>query len=156
MTTCPCNSHKPFADCCEPFISGTMRPKAPEQLMRSRYTAYSEANIDYIQKTMQGKPLIGFNKEQAEFWARNVTWLSLEVIQSYLTKPHQGYVEFIATYMENQLIKNIHELSEFELIDGQWLYVDGSPKGASKAKSIARNVQCPCGSERKFKNCHGK
>ena len=61
MTTCPCGSKKNYADCCQPFIELKKIPETPEQLMRSRYTAYTQANMDYIVRTMRGKAAADFD-----------------------------------------------------------------------------------------------
>jgi SEC-C motif-containing protein len=47
---CPCQSEKSYKDCCKPFVDEQALPQTPEQLMRSRYTAYSQAHIAYIKK----------------------------------------------------------------------------------------------------------
>ncbi len=67
---CPCKSEKEYAQCCEPFIIGNQLPNTPEQLMCSRYTAYTQANIDYIVATMKGAALKDFDKASAKQWAK--------------------------------------------------------------------------------------
>lgn len=127
--------------------------------MRSRYTAYTKGQIDYIKNTMRGKALIGFNELEAEQWAKRVAWIGLEVINSNLSGPDKGFVEFAARFSEQNQVKTIHEISEFHREDGQWFYVDGVHKqGLNKTSKpkIARNEPCPCGSGKKFKNCHAK
>ena len=52
---CPCESGKTFKKCCEPFITGAKEAETAEQLMRSRYTAYTQVEMDYIQKTHDPK-----------------------------------------------------------------------------------------------------
>jgi SEC-C motif-containing protein len=159
MPTCPCGSLKIYETCCKLYLEDKQIAKTPEQLMRSRYTAYALAKTDYIKQTMQGKPLIDFNEEGAKQWAQKVTWLSLKVIQAYNENPEKGFVEFVATFIEYNKLNVIHELSEFNQQDGRWFYVDGVNKHLSGPKSqakIGRNSSCPCGSGKKFKNCHEK
>src|SRR5262249_12642121 len=48
---CPCQSGQNLDQCCGPFIAGEAFPETAEQLMRSRYTAYTQANLGYIKKT---------------------------------------------------------------------------------------------------------
>ncbi len=151
MMLCPCQSQKPYADCCEPFITGHARPQTPEQLMRSRYTAYTQANSDYIVDTMQGKPLEGYDKESSKQWAQSVHWLGLAVLDAPKAQAKKGFVEFIASYEENGIVKKIHERSEFARSgdESRWYYVAGqTPK-------VERNAACPCGSGKKFKKCCG-
>lgn len=159
MSHCPCGSQQTYERCCELFIEKKQSPHTPEQLMRSRYTAYSQANIDYIKNTMKGKQLIGFDELESKKWAQEVTWLSLKVINSYLETPEKGFVEFSVCLMEGNQLKTIHELSEFHLENNVWLYVDGENKLLpikNNKQKIARNSPCPCGSGKKFKNCHAK
>lgn len=159
MLVCPCGSQKTYEQCCEVFIEKKRVPQTPEQLMRSRYTAYSLAKIDYIKNTMKGKPLAGFNELEAKKWALRVSWIGLKVIQSYQETPEKSYVEFSAHFIEDNQLKIIHELSEFHQENNIWFYVDGTnqelPSKNNKQK-IARNSPCPCDSGKKFKNCHYK
>lgn len=77
---------------------------------------------------MQGKPLDTFNENDAKAWAQSVKWLKLSVLNAYKTSSEQGYVEFIARFIDQGQHKQIHELSEFRLINNQWFYVDGEDK----------------------------
>ena len=125
--------------------------------MRSRYTAYSLANVNYIRNTMTGKPLQGFNDVEAAKWAKKVQWMGLNIVKSYMdtVDEHTGFVEFIAKYLEGQAIKTIHEISQFQYINNHWYYIDGQhPKNSPPPKKVSRNAPCPCGSQKKFKNCH--
>lgn len=153
MTFCPCGSQNTFNDCCAAYLNGIKKPQVPEQLMRSRYTAYSLGRMDYIKQTMKGKALLNFNLSHNQTSSSPVTWINLKIIQSHLQSPIKGYVEFIATYLEGDRLKSIHELSEFDKEGEIWFYVDGVTKPSPISK-IARNSLCPCGSNKKFKNCH--
>src|SRR3990167_4979260 len=123
MENCPCGSLKNYATCCEIFITGKKPAPTPEALMRSRYTAYTKANIDYIKRTMQGPALKGFDELHAKQWASEVTWLGLRVKHSS-EKNNRGWVEFFARYAMNHEGHEIHELSEFERINEQWYYTN--------------------------------
>lgn len=155
MPSCPCQSTIDFLACCAPYLDGTAIPQTPEALMRSRYTAYSLAAIDYIKMTMKGKPLIGFNEHDIAVWASSVVWVGLKILATQLDAEDQGKVEFVARYIESDKLKSIHELSEFRRFDGRWYYVDGvHPMKSEFANvSISRNAPCPCGSNKKYKNC---
>lgn len=160
MNQCPCGSQINYATCCGRYIDNQESPDTPELLMRSRYTAYSQAKIDYIQKTMQGKPLEGFNATEVADWTQKITWTGLEVVKTYMDEKNEdlGYVEFIASYQEHGKVQTIHELSQFQRQEGKWFYIDGkhlkTPAAPKKIK-ISRNAPCPCGSQKKYKNCHG-
>ncbi len=153
---CPCCSELNYEQCCKPFIDGQSVPETPEQLMRSRYTAYSQRQISYIKKTMHGKPLVNFNEQEAEQWAKSVYWLGLKVINASLENENTGFVEFVASFLEKNQIKAISELSEFHKKNEHWFYVDGIniEKNKKQTIKISRNSPCPCGSGKKFKNCH--
>ena len=155
---CKCCSSKKFSLCCEPYLTGELLPDTPEKLMRSRYTAFSLVNIDYIQKTMQGKAIVNFNKNDVLLWAQNVTFIKLEIINTSMDGPNKGYVEFIATFIENARLSCIHENSEFIKENGAWYYCAGKqlPLKKNFIHKIPRNSMCPCGLLKKFKNCHGR
>jgi SEC-C motif domain protein len=127
LRNCPCKSGKLFQECCHPIILGIQKADTPEALMRSRYTAYSMQNIDYIQKTMKGAALENFNYVDAMNWAQSVEWVGLEVLNHFIDKtdPNIGYVEFKAVYKADGGIQVLHETSEFLKDGGEWFYVDG-------------------------------
>lgn len=122
--SCPCSSGKKYLDCCGIFIEGKKLPETPEQLMRSRYSAYTRANIDYIEQTMQGPAAKNFNKKEAYQWAKTVKWDGLQVIQAH-SQNDTGQVEFIAHYSFDNKQYQLHEISEFVRKNGRWFYVDG-------------------------------
>ena len=122
---CPCGLQSSFIDCCGRYINGNTPAPTPEALMRSRYSAYTTANIDYIQKTMRGPASKNFDPIDTQQWAESVDWLGLEVIKSSKVKHKKGYVEFIATYFVNHHQQKIHERSEFHFVNNCWYYVNG-------------------------------
>lgn len=153
MTICPCGSSKAFAECCGVYISGITPAPTPETLMRSRYTAYSMANISYIARTMQGPASVDFNEPEAEQWAKEVNWLGLTVLHAS-EENDRGFVEFIARYAHHNQVHELKELSEFKRVDGRWYYIDGKSPD-KQGKKVGRNDPCPCGSNKKFKKCCG-
>ena len=112
--------------CCGLYLKGGALPATPEQLMRSRYTAYSLAKIGYIARTMRGKALSEFNVQDAKRWALRVKWKGLHVVNTFLESDNKGVVEFIAQFQEGETLQRIHEISVFERIEGQWFYMEGS------------------------------
>ncbi len=156
--SCYCGSNEEYDLCCHPFVGGKKLPVTPEQLMRSRYSAYAQGIIDYIIDTMSGKALSGFVKSSAKQWADSVIWLGLKVINSYNETKEHGFVEFSAKFMQkNNKLQEIHELSEFICVENKWFYIDGKHLPATDKlvnRKIPLNNLCPCGSGRKFKSCH--
>ncbi len=130
MKNCACDSGLMYSNCCGLYITEHQLPPTPLALMRSRYTAYTQANIPYIQRTMQGAALKDFEPNHAESWAKTVKWLGLKILHAAQNQDH-GEVEFIAYYSHHNVKHEIHELSEFVRIDGQWLYIDGKLRAGS-------------------------
>lgn len=125
MSQCPCGSGLHFNKCCKPFLLGKALPKTAEQLMRSRYSAYSKAEIKYIDKTQAKSAALGFNAQDALGWAKTVQWLRLQVLshEAGAEGDTTGTVEFIATYRSHGKLHKLHEKSLFEKIGGLWFYV---------------------------------
>jgi SEC-C motif-containing protein len=159
MTSCPCGSNKNYQECCGQYISGKNAAPTPEALMRSRYSAFTQANIDYITATMKGVVATDFDPISAKAWAQQAQWQRLEVLNAPLVvaESHKGFVEFMAFYQLNGRDQTIHEVSEFHLEKGQWYYVDGksiAPRSkSSNNQQVGRNDPCSCGSGKKFKKC---
>ena len=118
--SCPCGSGKDYADCCGPYIKGKENPPTPEALMRSRYTAYSRNNLDYIEQTMRGEALEHFERKKGN----GIEWIKLDVLFSE-EDGDQGTVQFIATFLYQGVENLMHEKSSFERIDGKWYYTKG-------------------------------
>lgn len=121
---CKCGNALSLESCCLPLINNQKIATTPELLMRSRYTAYALGQIDYIAKTMAKNALEGFNYENAVDDVRLFKWLKLDIINSS-NESNYGVVEFKAWYRLDGKKYLLHEISQFELIDGIWFYVDG-------------------------------
>jgi SEC-C motif-containing protein len=121
---CPCGTGKAYQDCCDRYISNQEIPSTPEQLMRSRYTAYSQANIDYIVRTMKSPAADNYDVDDAQTWAKEVRWTGLDVVKSS-HDAEKGFVEFKAYYHVGSKKNVLHEVSEFHFKDGRWYYVTG-------------------------------
>ncbi len=120
---CPCGSGKNYTDCCAPYIEGGQDAPNPEALMRSRYTAYHQNNLDYIEKTMQGEPTRLFNRAEAETQNKETEWLTLTVYSSE-AKGTRGTVSFLATFRYQGKVHGMQETSFFEKIEGKWYYTN--------------------------------
>ncbi len=147
---CPCGSGRAFAGCCEPFIEGEALPAGAEQLMRSRYTAFTLRRMDYIAATWH--PDFRPPDLEADMALR---WIGLAVMD---VEPgaQEARVEFEARYLANGRLDAIHECSDFRLQEGRWWYTRGQQLPPSfEPYKPARNEACPCGSGVKFKRCCG-
>lgn len=123
---CICGKNIPFLQCCEPYLAGKAVASMPEELMRSRYSAYALGGYgEYLLKTWFPPMASGLTAN--ELSKHTQEWLSLEVLGSG-AKGAKGWVEFKATYQLNNVTSVMHERSIFSLIGGRWLYVGGEIK----------------------------
>ena len=121
MGKCYCGSDKSFENCCKPFIEGIQFPKTPEQLMRSRYSAYVLQNANYLMATTHVSQRKYYFVSEILQWAKSNTWVKLEVITA-----NENRVEFKAYYLDEKLQAQIHhEHSTFQLENEIWYYFDG-------------------------------
>lgn len=148
MTACPCGSKQKYEKCCGHFIEDEKNyPNTAEKLMRSRYVAYTQSKIDYIQKTMRGKPAEDFNVPNVQQWAKQCEWLPLNVMKTW-EEGEKHFVEFSTGYAFNGVKEHMHEISEFQRADdGRLYYLDG------ESIKLSRNDPCFCGSGKKLKKC---
>lgn len=122
---CPCGLKKTYVLCCGRFITQGQTPATPELLMRSRYTAYTRADIAYIEKTMLPPAADNFDPIAASQWAKDVQWKRLKIIATSTPTESQGYVEFIAMFWHKNTRQTLHEISEFQRVEGKWYYIKG-------------------------------
>lgn len=167
MSDCPCRildtKKLSLNDCCGPFMDGKKAAPTAEAMMRSRYTAYVVKNIDYIDQTQINEKNEVFNKEEALKWAESSEWMGLDIKRTQKGEANDdtGVVEFIAHYKDKTSGTELrhHETSSFQKKDGGWKFKEGNIHGAQPVKrvepKIGRNDPCHCGSEKKFKKCHG-
>ena len=118
MTTCPCGAGE-YATCCGRYHTGVTAPDA-KRLMRSRYSAYGLKLEDYLLSTWHPDTRPG----SIEFAEEK--WLGLEVKNHAISDAEHASVEFIARYKVGGRAYRLHEISQFILENGQWLYLDGS------------------------------
>jgi SEC-C motif-containing protein len=160
MNKCHCGSGKTYPYCCKPFITGKKKPETALQLMRARYTAYVDADMDFIHDTTHPQNRADFDRESSYAWSVNSVWEGLDIIETKLggKEDNKGEVEFAARYQENGNPVVHHEIASFEKLEGEWYFVDGyqvKPKPIISNK-VGRNEPCPCGSGLKYKKCCAK
>lgn len=157
-TSCPCQSGRPFAECCGPLLSGECAAPTAEALMRSRYTAFALRDVGYLLQTWHAS-----TRPAAIDAATIPEWRGLRIIRTEEGKEGdlRGVVEFEAAFSTGQGQGLLREASRFVSENGQWLYVDGDHQESAvaapkKGVKTGRNDPCPCGSGRKFKKCCGR
>ncbi|MDC7226366.1 MAG: YchJ family protein [Spirochaetales bacterium] len=157
MEKCPCGSGKTYAECCEPYVRGKKLAPGPEELMRSRYTAYVKQEIDYIVDTHNPVRIHRLDRDATEKWAAESEWLGLEIMRTE-TNGDEGVVEFVAKFKQDGVEYDHHEVSNFVKTDDEWFFDDGYTPSATVVRDspkVGRNDPCPCGSGKKYKKCCG-
>ena len=152
---CPCRSGREFEECCAPIIAGEIPAPSPEALMRSRYTAFCQDGMDYLQGTMGEEHRTEFNAPDVQRWNMSITWLNLEILESSAAGD-EGTVRFRATFRHKGGTQTLTENSRFVRRDGRWYYLDGEHETETvrhESPKVGRNDPCPCGSGKKFKKC---
>ena len=121
---CWCGRLDSFENCCLPIIEGRLPAKTAEELMRSRYTAFTLADGDYLMKSHHSDTRNQKDKKNLEKWAKSVKWLKLEILNSTLGASIDtiGTVEFKAFYLEGGRVQYIHENSTFKRVNNIWFY----------------------------------
>jgi len=160
MSDCHCGSGQPYALCCGPVISGSKPALTAEDLMRARYSAYVEKNVDFLGESLHPEHRHDWDRAATQRWADSAQWLGLEVRETVAGQAgdEEGTVEFVASFSENGQVRQHQEVGRFARRDGSWYYVEGTlPKPPTQRNSakVGRNEPCPCGSGRKYKKCCG-
>ncbi|WP_457743560.1 YchJ family protein [Sulfurimonas sp.] len=141
---CICGNEKEFSECCGAIIEAKRSPATPQELMRSRYSAYVRANAEYLLTSTVKENRYPGDIELIKEFSTSVEWLKLDILNAV-----NDTVEFKAYYKDNQNIQVLHEKSNFVKEDGVWRYKDGE----LYTTKVQRNESCPCGSGKKFKKC---
>ncbi|MEP3045570.1 MAG: YchJ family metal-binding protein [Roseibium sp.] len=123
---CTCGSGKTFETCCGRYLSGAELPKTAEALMRSRYSAYTRENIDYLKETLWPKYQAAFDFAATAAWAAENHWTGLSVLETEdgQDNDRDGTVLFEAKYLAGGKLNTHRELSRFRKKSGRWYYVE--------------------------------
>lgn len=148
---CYCGAAPPYLECCGRLINGEQQAQDPEQLMRSRYSAFCVGNIEYLVATLHPEKRQKDDRDILHNSLGNTHWNRLKVIDAHQKNARQGEVEFVA-FFGTTAEEQMHERSKFVKEDGRWYYLDGQ---ALSPHSLGRNELCWCGKNRKLKHCHG-
>lgn len=155
---CSCGSGRDFALCCEPVITGKRPAATAEELMRARFTAHVANENKFLHHSYLPTSRQPYVEEPD---AAPLPWTRL-VIHSHEpeVKPNISYVDFTAYFNgDNDTEGALHEKSEFQRINGNWIFARTLRQGPAPTKAapkVGRNDPCPCGSGKKFKHCCGK
>ena len=159
--SCHCGLEPSYEQCCERYVSGKELAPTPEALMRARYSAYVEQEIDFLMKTIADDSPGDTDQESTRQWSEMSNWIGLIVHESQGgPDDDEGMVEFTAAYeIKGREFKH-HEKARFKKINGKWLYTDGDmikPEPVRRdSPKVGRNDPCLCGSGKKYKKCCGR
>lgn len=152
--SCPCGSGLQYNACCLPYLQRTVPAPTPEALMRSRYCAYVNHDVDYLIATWDPALQPEQWRNAIEQSCRETHWQGLNVLGCASgSHTEEGYVEFAARFADTaapERIALMRERSRFLRRHDRWYYVDGVHL------QTGRNDRCPCGSGKKYKLCCGR
>lgn len=118
-----CGSNKQFVQCCQPLLDNIRSAATPEELMRSRYSAYALGGYgNYLLSTWFAPMAKGMSI--AELSQSDSEWIKLQIIDSGIDG-NSGWVEFKASYKDTNRIIEMHEKSIFIRQGSQWFYIGG-------------------------------
>lgn len=125
MNNCPCGLSSTYEDCCAKSHQSLFNARTAEQLMRSRYTAFTKADGDYLMKSHHSSTRPLSEKKAIVKWAKSVKWLGLEILGKTFGEEgdNEGTVVFKAHYVDRNGAKFIHENSRFIKEKGVWMYL---------------------------------
>jgi len=166
MEPCPCGSGRLLAECCLPVIRGEREAANPEELMRSRYSAFALGEVDWIMASHHPDTVGEIDRDEVEQWSASSEWLGLRIRETEggESGDDTGTVTFRARYkVQGRQVDHV-EHAHFEKDGASWRFhsvleeEDGGgpelvPVGPSS--TTGRNDPCPCGSGRKYKKCCG-
>lgn len=126
---CPCGQPVGFSQCCGPIVDGQRHALSAEELMRSRYSAFSLGDSHpgaaaYLLHSWDSDT----RPNSIEFEAGR-SWQGLVVHESSKggAFDNTGTVRFTATYLEGGQTHTQSELSSFRKLEGRWVYVGVVP-----------------------------
>ena len=122
---CPCGKDQTYKKCCEKFHMNFSIATCAEDLMRSRYTAFTLGMGQYLNDSHHKTSRNEAEKESIEKWAKSVKFIKLEILNSTLGNKDDinGTVEFKAHFKQGVFKRVIHENSSFIKEYGRWYYL---------------------------------
>ena len=113
--TCPCGSGRAYAACCGVLHTGARLAETPEELMRSRYSAFAKGDAAYLMRTWHPR-----TRPADLTLDDDPTWTGLEIVEAT-----DDEVAFVAHFTTADGPGRLAERSRFARRGGRWLYVDG-------------------------------
>ncbi len=164
-SACPCGSGLAYDACCGPLLAGERAAPTAEALMRSRYCAFAQNELDYIVATMGSRQRKAFDASKVVRLNRETRWTGLDIHETVQGGPEDdtGEVFFTAHFEHGGKSGELQEHSLFTRKDGRWFYTGkrglrrdaagATTTTAATSQKVGRNEPCPCGSGKKYKKC---
>jgi SEC-C motif-containing protein len=125
LKSCNCGSAKTYAICCGKIHLKHESALTAEELMRSRYTAFTLADGSFLTKTHHSSTRNPKEEKEIVSWSKSVQWIRLEILNCTkgTSMDTEGTVEFKAYFYENGEVQRIHENSFFRRENNFWFYL---------------------------------
>ena len=130
-TACPCDSGRPYAECCEPLHDGTRVPADAVTAMRARFCALCVGKPDYLWKSLHSghdDRALGEAALHAAFEAQAAV-VRFRHFRLLDQRPPDAYgsaqVLFAADLVQPNRVRTIVELATFVEEDGAFRYILG-------------------------------
>lgn len=123
---CPCGKAG-YAACCGRYLSGEAIASTAEELMRSRYTAFSLRDESYLRATWHPQTL----PDEPVAGETGIKWIGLDILRhTHRAGTDDATVEFVARFKSGGRAHRLHEVSNFvrqpdDTGAPRWFYVDG-------------------------------
>ena len=123
--TCPCGRNQTYEMCCKRIHTDMHTAQTAEDLMRSRYAAFTLGKGDYLMDSQHSSTRNVSEKNSVVAWAKSVQWMNLDVLETTQggKDDASGTVAFKAFFIEAGKLNVIEENSVFERENGHWVYV---------------------------------
>lgn len=112
---CPCTSGLPLEACCGRVLADHAAATTPEQLMRSRFSAFALGDAEHLLRTWHAS-----TRPATLDLDETIRWTRLDV-----ERTDTALVEFTAFYRGADGPGKQHETSRFVREDDLWFYLDG-------------------------------
>ncbi|WP_080795009.1 YchJ family protein [Corynebacterium pacaense] len=129
---CPCGTGLTYGECCNRFHSGVALAPTAEALMRSRFSAFSIGDGDYLLRTWDPA-----SRPEMLNLDPSISFYRLDILETAGGGPFdtRGRVKFRAFY-RGAAAGVQEEDSVFHRVDGKWVYSSGNVVGQAPNNSV--------------------
>jgi len=122
---CPCGQNKSYENCCKIIHLDISKALIPEQLMRSRFTAFTKGMGEYLLHSHHSSTRPLDQMPQIVKWANSVEWKNLEILETTggQSDDSSGTVRFKADFLQENKPDFILENSQFIKENDYWTYL---------------------------------